>query len=339
MPMQLARRALLCATVLVVLAAGNQAASAHPRPAARTWRQAGLAGYEWRSADELTASQARLRLRFLYRHGFDTVYIDLGDYIDVVESGNEERLAELRHDLRRYVADASRLGLSVHGVGGGPNWTDEDLRYLGPLLVGLVADYNDGVEVRERLGGVHFDIEPYTDPRFFDDVEASLNAYLETVQDIVLAYREQATGAANRHLQLGFAIPFWFDAGTEAPGPVAFNGVTKPAAFHVIDMVRDLRRAYLVVMSYRNVARGADGSIFHARKEFVYASLVRAKSGLVVGQRFTPAESAESIKTTFHDGSRRDFEQAAERIVGAFGHLPQFRGLSVDDLDAYMAVR
>jgi hypothetical protein len=338
--MQLARRVLLCAAVLGVLAAGTPAASAHPRPAVRAWRHAGLSGYEWHPADRLTASQARSRLRFLDRRGFDNVYIDLGDYIDAYERWDEGRLAELQGHLSRYVAYASRLGLTVHGVGGGPDWTDEATRrYLGPLLVELVADYNARVGAAERLGGVHFDIEPYTNPAFFDDLEASLTDYLETVQDIVVAYRWWATGPANRQLQLGFAIPFWFDAGRDAPGPVYFNGRTKAAAFHVIDMVWDLRRAYLVVMSYRNLARGSDGSIFHARREFIYAGLVRARSGLVVGQQFSAVESADLAKTTFHGRGRRAFERAAEQIVRAFGHYPQFRGLSVDDLDAYMAER
>jgi hypothetical protein len=337
--MQLARRVLVCAAVLAVLAAGNRPASAHPRPDGSTWRSAGLSGYEWHPADRQTASQARQRLRVLYRQGFDTVYLDLGDYLDAAESGDTEHLEELQDALRRYVRYASFLGLSVHGVGGGPTWTDEAThRYLGPYLVELVAEYNDESEADERLGGVNLDIEPWADgDAFFEDVDESLQDFLETVDDIVDAYRERATGA-NRNLQLGLAIPFWFDASVAAPGPVAFGGATKPAAFHVIDMVKDLRRAYLVLMSYRNHAGGPDGSINHSRREFVYASLVRARNGLVIGQRFTPAEDAESVKTTFHDLRRRDFERAAEQLVKAFGHLPQFRGLAVDDLDAYMAV-
>jgi hypothetical protein len=336
--MRRARRVLLCSAVLVALLAGHQAASAHPRPPAKTLPQYGLAAYEWHAAGRLPVGEARERLGFLRDHGFRTVYLDFGEYLDVADQPEsqqqQDRLAELRSSLRQYVADASDDGLSVHAVGGGPGWTDERLRYLGPMLVELVADYNADVDANERLGGVHFDIEPYAEPSFFDDLAASFTAYLQTVEDIVGTYRPLATQSANRDLQLGFAIPFWFDAGIGAPGPVRFNGRTKPAAYHVIDMVKDLRRAYLVVMSYRNFAKGADGSIFHAYKEFVYAALIRAKSGLVIGQQFTDVEPA---KITFHGRSRQAFANAAEQIIRAYGHLPQFRGLSVDDLDAYMA--
>jgi hypothetical protein len=37
----------------------------------------------------------------------------------------------------------------------------------------LVADHNADAEPDERLQGVQFDLEPYVDPSFWDDVEAS----------------------------------------------------------------------------------------------------------------------------------------------------------------------
>jgi hypothetical protein len=264
--MRLAGRALVCATVLVVLVGGSQWA------AAKASQQDGLAVYEWHGAGPLPRREARERLRFLHQQGFTTVYLDLGDYLDAADQPDSReqrnRIRRLRRELRRFVANASRLGLDVHAVGGGPTWTEERSRYLGSKLVELVADYNDGVAARERLGGVQLDIEPYALRRFFDDERASLVAYLETLRGIVATYRRVATRPANGDLQLGFAVPFWFDGRGEAPGPVPFAGATKPAIYHLIDLVKDLDRAYLVVMSYRNFAGGADGSIAHARNEF-----------------------------------------------------------------------
>jgi len=332
--MRLATRALVCATVLV-LAGGGQWAGARPRAAVEAPRQHGLAAaYEWHDAGQLSRHQALERLRFLHRRGFETVYLSLGDYLDVADQPESPeqraRLRELRRHLRHYVADASRLGLAVHAVGGGPTWTEEPLRYLGSKLVELVADYNAGVGAWERLGGVQLDIEPYALPGFFDDEEAALVAYLETLDGIVGTYRRVA-----RHLELGFAVPFWFDGRGGSPGPVRFGGATKPAIHHVIDLVKDRRRVYLVVMSYRNFARGADGSIVNARDELGYARSVDARCGLVVGQQFGDVQPPE---ITFHGRGRRDFENAAEQIVEAFGRFPQFRGLAVDDVDGYTAV-
>jgi hypothetical protein len=49
------------------------------------------------------------------------------------------------------VARASRLGLAVHAVAGGPNWTAESHRYLGPKLLELVAGYNAAAAPNQRL--------------------------------------------------------------------------------------------------------------------------------------------------------------------------------------------
>ncbi|HEV2894659.1 MAG TPA: hypothetical protein VG411_12960 [Actinomycetota bacterium] len=149
-------------------------------------------------------------------------------------------------------------------------------------------------------------------------------------------YRSELDRWANRGLQLGFAIPFWFDGRGDAPGEVEFGEETKPAAFHVIDLISDLRGAYLVVMSYRDFTRTSNGSIAHARDEFRYAASIGARSGLIVGQQYGPAPQGEQ-RTTFNGQPRWVFWRAAAEIAVAFRRYPQFRGLAVDDLDAFMA--
>jgi hypothetical protein len=74
------------------------------------------------------------------------------------------------------------------------------------------------------------------------------------------------------------------------PGSGALRGEVKPVAHHIIDMVRRLYRAYLVVMSYRNQTGGPDGSIALARGELDYAAGLGASCGLVVGQQYGDVE-------------------------------------------------
>jgi hypothetical protein len=333
-------RVLVCASMIGVVLGSAQPAGAQSRSTSWVPPLRGLAAYEWHSASQLSQDEARRRFRFLRANGFRTVYLDLGNYLDVVDQpqnrGQLVRLAKVRQALARYVADASSYGLTVHAIGGGPTWTGEERRYLGSRLVRLVADYNLGAKEAERLRGVQLDIEPYADPGFFDDVQAALTAYLDTLEGIEQTYRSLTGQPANSHLQLGFAIPFWFDGESGAPGPLPWGGETKPAAFHLIDMLRDLPDAYLLVMSYRNVATGADGSIQHARGEFGYARQVGAECGLVVGQQFG---NVQPRKITFQGVGRRPFMKAADQIVGAFGGAREFRGISVDNLDSYMSAR
>jgi hypothetical protein len=336
--------AVLAAAAPAAVAAAHERGHRHrswPRPS-QEFRKlrvpAAMAVYEWHNAGDLSAAEVERRLRFLQANGFRTVYLDIGKYLDAFEEGQATRLADLRRQLRRFVATADGFGLSVQALGGGPTWFGEERRYLGQELVTLVGDYNTRVGWRERLRGVQLDLEPYTQPGWLADnvVQANLREYLVTLQGIVASYRSQLGRAGNHHLQLGFAVPFWLDGAGDGPGPVTFDGATKPAAFHVIDLVADLRGAYLVVMSYRDFTRTADGSIAHARDELRYAARVGARSGLVVGQRYGQADPGEE-HTTFYGQPRWVFRRAAAEITLAFRRYPQFRGLSVDDVDAYMA--
>ena len=303
-----------------------------------------MATYEWHNAGDLTSAVAARRLRWLRANGFTTVYLEIGRYLDAYElapgtAGRQERLDSIRRQIRRFVGTATSLGIAVQGLGGGPTWTGE-LRYLGQQLVSLVGGYNAKVGAAERLQGVHLDLEPYTLEGWLDDdvVEANFAEYLRTIDGIVDTYRTELTRRHNRHLQLGFAVPFWFDARGDAPGPVGFGGATKPVVHHVIDLVADLPRAYLVVMSYRDFTRTADGSIAHARDEFRYAAAVGARSGLVVGQQYGRPGPGEA-HTSFHGRPRWVFKRAAAEITLAFRRYRQFRGLAVDDVDSYMAAR
>jgi hypothetical protein len=298
-----------------------------------------LAVFEWHQLSRLDDEVAG-RLRWLRSEGFTTVYADFGEYIEAADEGLT--LDQLGSDLQQFVAYASSLGFEVHAVGGGPNWINEDLRYLATMLVELVGDYNTDATHEERLRGVQFDIEPQADPAF--QVPANqptmLRAWLTTLQSVISTYRGVREQDGNSGLRLGIAIPFWFDDEPEAAPWVVFpetdeDTPAKPAAFHLFDMLVDLPNAYVVVLSYRNFTGGLDGSIAHAQDEFIYARDHDAQFGIVVGQEFT---NVRPEKVTFWCRGRAAFRQAAAEITDFFGDdYPQFRGLSVNDMDAYLA--
>ena len=337
--MRRATAVLTLTAVLVVAGAGLAYASASPGGFRRSHVPGRMAVYEWHQAGQLPDDEVIQRLRFLRANGFRTVFLEIGDYLDAAElapgtPGRQALLSRIRRQIQRFVSLASDAGVAVQALGGGPGWTGE-LRYLGQKLVQLVASYNLKVAWRERLQGIQLDIEPYTLDGWFDDTATSLADYLTMAADVVGTYRTALERSENRHLQLGFAVPFWFDARGDAPGPVSFDGATKPAVHHLIDLVGDLPGAYLLVMAYRDFTGTSDGSIAHARDEFRYAAASGARSGLVVGQQYGPAPGEEQI--TFDGQARRDFLRAAAAITTAFRRYPQFRGLAVDNVDAYMA--
>jgi hypothetical protein len=340
--MRRATAVLVLATMLAIGGPAVSGATAHESHS-RYWKvrvPPSLAVYEWHNAGDLDPAEVQRRLRFLRANGFRTVYLEIGQYLDAADASAPE-LGAIRRQIRRFVATAAGYGLSVQALGGGPDWFGEPKGYLGPMLVRLVASYNTGVDWRERLDGVHLDLEPYTQEDWLDpaSVRANVGLYLDTIAEIVDVYRAALGTRGNRNLQLGLAIPFWFDGTSEEiPDDIEFgDGDPKPPAFHVIDLVADLPGAYLVVMAYRRFTGTSNGSIALARDEFRYAARRGARSGLVVGQRYGP--EPEAPNTTFNGLPRWRFWRAAAEIALAFRRYPQFRGLSVDDVDALMTAR
>jgi hypothetical protein len=56
----------------------------------------------------------------------------------------------------------------------------------------------------------------------------------------------------------------------------------------------------------------------------------------VIGQEFGLADPY-AFKTSFGTVGRAAFQQAASQLVTAYGGRPQFRGLSINELDSYEA--
>ena len=330
------------AVLLAVLGATPAASAATPCPTEIPQQRDAV--FAWHRLSQVNTTVTDQRLRDLQCGGFKTVYADISEYVEVAAQRpsrtQQARLLQLKGELKGFVSRATtEHGLEVHAVAGAPTWTDQARRYLGPMTVDLVAAYNND-PANEKLQGVQFDIEPYLERSWSRNVTASLQAYLTTIWDIVERYRAVREQPDNKDLQLGVAIPFWYEGAPDAP-PVLFGSEKKYAAFHLIDMLRAEPQAYVLVMAYRNFASdptnpiiNADGSIALASGEFDYASTRGAACGIVIGQEFGEVYPE---KVSFWWKGRAAFRQAAGELTQTYGTRPQFRGLSVNDLDAYEA--
>lgn len=334
------------AVLLVMVGATPVATAAEPSPS-EILQQHGFAVFEWHRLSQVNAMVTNERLSDLQEDGFKTIYADISEYVEVADQRasrtQQTRLAQLNGELKLFVSRADSYGFEVHAVAGAPTWTDQSRRYLGPMAVDLVVAYNKTAAPAERLQGVQLDIEPYVEQTWWKNVKASLKAYLSTVRAIVDRYAQVRNQPDYGGLQLGVAIPFWYDGAPEVP-PVVFgpNNQSAPAAFHLIDMLATYPEAYVLVMAYRNFASdpdpiiNADGSIALVSGEFAYANADDhpALCGIVIGQEFGLVDPK---KVSFGWVGRAAFRQAAEKLAATYGKQPQFRGLSVNDMDSYEA--
>ncbi len=225
----------------------------------------------WNTTRLLAEEERRDELAALVgEHGFDRVFLQLPGLAG--ETGVPAPPAWDDAQLANLVGRLRQVGARVSALGGFRRYAEREHHPLVLSIVDRVLEYNRSVPADARFAGVHHDIEPYLIPGFHGVRRDSiLTAYLDLVEEV--ARRVGAEG-----LTYSLDIPFWYDQPDEdtyEPVLVRYDGETKPVSQHLIDRVDEV-----VIMDYRTVAYGADGTIRHGRGELEYASKV-GKSVLI----------------------------------------------------------
>ena len=168
--------------------------------------------------------------------------------------------------FRRMNAEANASGISIHALDGYPEYALNEQQFVPLTLVESLIDFNRRSAPSERFRGVHFDNEPHLlvgwhSPKHRRQILKEFLSLNAKCQKLV---------SDKGNMEFGIDIPFWWeevDPLTNVPcGQVYFNGTTKPASFHCIDMLDNVG-----VMNYRDTADGADGMIRHGRDLLSYA--------------------------------------------------------------------
>jgi hypothetical protein len=209
-------------------------------------------------------------------------------------------------------------------------WADPDYRYLPLQVMDYVGAYNGQSTLEERLDGVQFDIEFYNRDSFKDDKRQGIEEFLETasqLQDRLVELRKTSPS-----LQLGFAIPYWFDNENGNLPSVGFNGEDKPVGYHLMDVLNQSEGGYVVLMDYRDRADGKNGSIEQAENEVGYAERQAKNVQVIIGQLTNDTKPAS---TTFYDDGKDKLYAALSQLQGRFGESPNYGGLAVHDLRSF----
>lgn len=168
-------------------------------------------------------------------------------------------------DFRQFLAQAHKHGIEVHALDGYPEFAQKIYHRMPLAIVDAIIAFNKSSKQPERFDGIHFDNEPYliAGSRDRDRNREILAEFLELNAECQKRVREQSD------MVYGIDIPFfWQEADLktgEVGGMVTFNGQSKPASFHCIDMLDNVG-----IMNYRDTADGADGMIAHGQELLAY---------------------------------------------------------------------
>ncbi len=194
-------------------------------------------------------------------------------------------------------------------------------------LVDAVIDYNTVAPPEARFDGIQIDIEPYVLPDW-DEAPEVPRQYLDMLDAMV----SRARARAGESLDVGPAIPRWFDRSDECLR-VAWRGRVRTCADHVQDIAD-----YIAIMDYRDVAEGSVGIIEQAAAEIAYGQAIGRP--VVIGVETADVSSGSDPEAiTFHEEGSVHMAGEIAKARAAFEKHASFAGFAVDHYDAWRRMR
>lgn len=247
-----------------------------------------------------------------------TWYLAVGKYNGI------RMLEDIRAEVRDFIRWAHDRGYQVQAlIAGGtiPPYFGAYERYRKQAVAEFeqILNYNLSSKERERFDGVNMDTEPYSLPDFKNAKPSVQIQYLDMLKNLM--ERKQASGLS---LQVGAAIPRWFDTSADATD-ILWNGSIKPLSEHVQDTLD-----YISIMDYRDQADGSVGIIDQAKGEMEYANKIGKPYSVILGVETKDiADGGDPESITFHEEGRLYMEAELDKVYAAFDGNPAFGGIAI----------
>ena len=256
-----------------------------------------------------------LMLDFCQTYGIKSLFIqvhfdrtDQGDYV----FADQEAWAEL-------LSTANELGIRIEALDGDSNmaFTVNHADTIARLKA--VLHFNKSQPPNARFSGIHYDIEPYTTPRWSSgeqkDVAVELLELLTKLRKVI--------SKADPSLTLANDIPFWYDG--DERFLIKFNGAEKYLNEHIQDISN-----FIGVMSYRTKMTGDNSTSEIIKGELAYG----AKIGRSVYAAIETAELPETPNISFFGGSAEVVVSAIRELCKANKSHPSFEGVYMHDYNS-----
>lgn len=287
--------------------------------------------WDWANINNHSPRELSETADFLYMHQINTVYVDISAYKDL--RNNPSDLEKLNRSISQYITAMNKRNIRVLAAAGDTSWSMPENRQIPLDIQQFVFEYNEDNE--HKFAGIEFDIESYNQPQFaeasFTEKELVLNEFLDTVDDLAEAQEQHIQDTGNV-LELGFAIPYWYDNENQNIRSVTWKDKTGPTLYHILDRLNALPASNVVVMAYRNAATGNDGMIYHSRTELEYAKSRTPNVAIIIGAE---VNEIEPEKITFYGRSYTELSSEVSKLYSEFDQDSAFRGIAINDLEGY----
>jgi hypothetical protein len=253
--------------------------------------------------------------------GVNTVYLSIDSYLDIFVMRNgvakESRRKEFAKILDNFLTEAHARDIEVDAEAGWRNWGEPGNEYKPLAILQFVKEFNDSHDNKFR--GFQYDIEPYMLDHYDANEERILKNFVTLVDRT-----ENFIGSDD--LKLSVVVPAFYDERDRSIPKFDYKGSNASVLKHLLNILDRRSGSSILVMSYRNFARGNDGSIDISSNELRTAKKGRYSTEIILAQEtgnFPPAY------ITFYGKTRKYFEDETGKLSKAFSKNANFGGLAI----------
>lgn len=241
-------------------------------------------------------------LQFAHDHHVNAIYLQINRDVSPDAYG-------------AFIRSAARADIRVEALAGRPEWALATSRESVRPILAWVRQYQMSVPPEERFAGWHLDMEPYLLREWTTNRQPVLEEWINTVQWL----GEEMNGSG---LGIVFDIPYWLHQ-VKAPGTEASMSAW---LLEQSDGV--------VIMNYRNHARGNNGIIDNAGA-ILDEAYAQGKQVLIAVET---APNAESERTSFYVKGVRLMEQELRTAHSELTGHAAYGGMAIHDYRSWAAL-
>lgn len=265
------------------------------------------------------------------KQGVNVIYISTDSYLDIFTlkdpSEKEKKKWSFSNKLDYFIGLANHHGIAVDAEAGWKNWAEEGHTYKPFAIINFIKDFNNTHQNKFR--GFQYDVEPYLLDHYHEDKEEVLKNFVTLIDDTT-----DFIGGSD--LRFSVVVPDFYDEKDGLTPKFSHNGRKDYVFKHLLNILDRRQNSSIIIMSYRNVAEGPDGSIEVSQNEIVTAEEASHQTKIIIAQE---TGDVPPPYVTFHNTSRRYFDKQLSAITSAFSTSPSFGGIAVHYINTFLALR
>lgn len=259
---------------------------------------------------------------------FNAIYITIDDYLDIMSMPNgtlkTQALNNYTSALTAFITYAHQKGIAVDAEAGWRDWAKPTLRYKAYAVLEFVNSYN-ATHPNSKFRNIQYDVEPYILPEYETEKATVLYDFIEMTNQLVIKNTSD--------LGIAMVIPHFYDSAQNWTPLITFNGKQASTFTHILTALDVKQNNSIIIMAYRDHAKGVDGTIGLSQPEIAEASLAGHRVKINVAQE---TGNVDPNYVTFYGKTKSQLMSELKIITDTFSTSRAFGGLSVHYLDPFL---